>query len=392
MPIASEMRTKARAYRCIAAFFSVSAFLLVSCSTEDTFEGSSGGWSDLFPDSALESAVRAHIGKPEGPIYISDIDTITSLSSVGLNGLDPGIQDLTGIQYVSALVTLDFYMNPRIRDISPLTHLAQLKSLNLGCCDVPGEFESVVPISHLSGLTNLCLCNRGIRDLSMLGNLAELEVLDAGINHITDLSPLSALTNLHSLVLDENQISDLSPVASLHELTYLRAGENQIRDLTPLSELTHLHKLDLGLNGRLCPNATDAASPKIPPLQVSALDSIGRGNLIEDIGPLSGLTELTELILNENFISDLSPLTNLTELTLVWLTGNQISDISPLQGLTNLRDVWLGDNQITNILPLVNNPGIGNGDCVWLVHEPLDSVSIYVYIPKLEARGVLVLF
>ena len=89
-------------------------------------------------------------------------------------------------------------------------------------------------------------------------------------------------------------------------------------------------------------------------------------NSIIDIGPLSGLTNLTEL----------------------WLSTNLISDISPLSGLTNLTELWLGGNQIVDIEPLVDNTGFGEEDYVDLNSNPLSDTSITVYIPQLRANGV----
>jgi hypothetical protein len=47
-------------------------------------------------------------------------------------------------------------------------------------------------------------------------------------------------------------------------------------------------------------------------------------------------------------------------------------------------------NPISDISPLVDNPGLGEGDDVILVNNPLSEESINVYIPELEARGVTV--
>lgn len=366
--------------------------LMASCSSEEPLTGSFhfGGPIVYFTDSALEAAVRSVIGKPEGLIHVCDIDTITSFSSTGFNSLDPGIADLRGIEYMTALVELNLYMNHRIYYLSSLSGLSQLRKLNLGCCDRPGEFASLQPLSSLTNLTELSLCARQISDFSDLVTLTNLEVLDLGMNEITDISSLSLLVELRRLILDVNQISDLTPVADLSELTYLRAGFNQITDVSPLSELTKLRKLDLGANHRTCPRSADGLPWGRPPVSTSNLDDGQYANLIEDIGPLAGLTNLEELILNSNFITDLSPLASLTKLEFIWFTSNDIHDIGPLAGLTQLEDVWLGRNQITNILPLVENPGMDDGDWVTLHEEPLDSVSIHVYIPELEARGVWV--
>ena len=76
---------------------------------------------------------------------------------------------------------------------------------------------------------------------------------------------------------------------------------------------------------------------------------------------------------------------NLEELD---LSGNSISDLSPLSELTNLAQLWLYDNHIHDIQPLVDNEGLGAGDWVWLMDNPLSNEAIDTDIVTLEARGV----
>jgi internalin A len=153
---------------------------------------------------------------------------------------------------------------------------------------------------------------------------------------ITDLGGLEHFASMRALILVENQISDVSPLAGLTELQSLILTSNRISDVSPLANLTELQLLHLG------------------------------ANRIVDISPLSGLTSLTRLGLN----------------------SNQISNISPLADLTSLEWLWLNDNQITDISPLVDNPGLGEGDDVILVNNPLSEESINQHIPVLQARGV----
>jgi len=175
---------------------------------------------------------------------------------------------------------------------------------------------------------------------------------------ISDLTGLEYATNLRSLGLAGNQISDISPLANLTELTFLDIMANQISDISPLAGLSNLERLDLS------------------------------GNEISDIAPLERLTGLQELDLVVNQIVDISPLEGLTNLTHVHLGENQIGDIYPLRGFTNLEWLILQHNEISDISPLVDNPGLGEGDEVWLIDNPLSEQSINEFIPELEARGV----
>ncbi len=122
---------------------------------------------------------------------------------------------------------------------------------------------------------------------------------------------------------------------------------------------------------------------------MTGLDWLSLGsNEISDLTPLAGLTQLEDLKLPNNQISDLSALAGLAGLYGLYLPNNQISDLSALAGLAELHFLRLSDNQISDIYPLVQNPGIGDGDWVWLANNPLDETSCTIYIPELESRGV----
>jgi hypothetical protein len=79
-----------------------------------------------------------------------------------------------------------------------------------------------------------------------------------------------------------------------------------------------------------------------------------------------------------------------TDLHYLYLCLDRISDISPIANLANLTVLYLQINQISDIGPLVQNEGPGTGDLVNVQVNPPSSDSIDIYIPQLEARGVVV--
>ena len=283
-----------------------------------------------FPDPNLQAAIRQAIGKPTGDIYQSDLAGLTAL-----NASERGIANLSGLEHCSGLTYLNLFFN-QIGDISPL--------------------------SGLTSLTFLNLWDNQISDISPLSGLISLTWLDLAGNRISDISPLSGLTNLTWLGLDASNTTDLSPLSSLTSLTELSLSSNGISDISPLSGLTSLTTLYL------------------------------ENNHIADISPLSGLTSLTFLMLSQNSIVDISPLSDLTSLDSLYLDLNQVSDISPLSGPTCPTYMQLDRNQISDISPLVNNVGLTQGHWIILISNPLNSDSINVCIPQLQARGVGVMY
>ena len=304
-----------------------------------------------FPDANLEAAIRTAISKPEGPIYPSDLEGLTRLSAV-----DKNIANLTGLEQCTNLTSLILWVN-QISDISPLANLIGLTHLVLG----DNQISDISPLVNLNGLTELYLGYNQISNISPLANLTNLTSLSLDYNEISDVSPLANLNGLTKLYLDYNQISDISPLANLTNLTLLDLGGNQISNISPLANLTNLTLLDLAFNQQL-----------------------------SDISPLANLTNLQQLYIWATQISDISVLANLNSLTSLVLANNQISDISVLANLNSLTSLVLDTNQISDIYPLVDNPGLGEGDAIYLHYNPLSSDSINIYIPQLEARGVTV--
>ena len=165
-----------------------------------------------FPDPNLEALIRCAIDKPEGPIYVEDLERLSVLGAKASS-----IDDLTGLEYCT-----------------------NLRSLDLGWCQI----SDLSPLSGLINLTRLHLLGNQISDLSPVSGLINLTDLGLGGNQISDLSPLSGLTNLTWLYLGGNQISDISPLSGLINLTGLHLWENQISDIKPLVDNTGLSNGD----------------------------------------------------------------------------------------------------------------------------------------------------
>jgi hypothetical protein len=88
-----------------------------------------------------------------------------------------------------------------------------------------------------------------------------------------------------------------------------------------------------------------------------------------------------------NQIVDVSPLAGLTSLEYLALWNNQIVDVSPLAGLTSLTYLALWNNQIVEVGSLLENAGLGAGDEIRLLANPL-SEQACIDIGILEDRGV----
>ena len=136
-----------------------------------------------YPDSVGEPsvAIRETIHKPEGPIYPSDLEGLTSLDARERN-----IADLTGLEYCSNLSELQLWGN-EISDISPLADLTNLTSLVLG----DNQISDFLPLAGLTGLTSLSLHSNQISDISVLvdnNGLGEGDEVDLRWNPLSEQS------------------------------------------------------------------------------------------------------------------------------------------------------------------------------------------------------------
>lgn len=246
--------------------------------------------------------------------------------------------------------------------------------------------SSLEGIEKCKNLTWALLGLQSISDISRLATLSSLKHLEIDQNYlIADISPLAELTNLEHLNLQSNIITDISSLKGLTKLQYLNIMDNEgITDISVLSNFLELEELWMQRS------PVEDLTPIVGLTKLNTLWFASCG--VSDISPISGLTKLKLLVMPTNGISDLSPLANLTDLQYLSAIDNQISDLSPLRTLTNLERLYLTKNNITNILPLVENQGIGSGDAVLLGQNPLDSVSIHVYIPELQSRGATVVW
>jgi Leucine-rich repeat (LRR) protein len=90
------------------------------------------------------------------------------------------------------------------------------------------------------------------------------------------------------------------------------------------------------------------------PVNSTHVDLSGTGLVCADLQPLTRLTNLQSLVLDDNDIVDITIIGELKQLTLFSAMDNEIEDISPLSGLYKLQFIDLDYNNIDNISVLAN--------------------------------------
>ncbi len=286
-----------------------------------------------IPDATLRAAIRAELGKPAGPITCADMEQVTSIDSQRSE-----ISDLTGLQFAINLENLNLTGN-RVTDLGPLTNLTKLRHLNMN----GNPFASFEPLRKLTNLEELHLCCNETR--------------------ITDVSPLEGLTKLRAININGYELGDAVVwplLAKFPDLSGLWIGRNDLQDLSPLLNYKHAFAIELV------------------------------GTHIPDLAILSEFSNLTWLDLNNAVLGDLTPLHSMTRLTYLNLTGTGLHDLGFLAGLPQLETVILLDNAVRDLAPLVTSPGIGSGDYIDLMWNPLDpdDAAVQADVAELQSKGV----
>lgn len=88
---------------------------------------------------------------------------------------------------------------------------------------------------------------------------------------------------------------------------------------------------------------------------LTSLQLVGPGNTFTDLTPLSGLTKLTDLTLNQDPAltgADLAPLAGMTSLRTLQANDDPIASVSAISGMSWLTSLALTSDQIANVSPL----------------------------------------
>jgi len=107
-----------------------------------------------------------------------------------------------------------------------------------------------------------------------------------------------------------------------------------------------------------------------------------------DLGALTGLVKLKGVSIGGNSLETLPDFSNLKSLEILGFTVGYVTSLAPLIPVESLVEIWADYNLITDLTPLVDNPGIGEGDYVNVLWNPIDCTEQAVTIAELKARGV----
>ena len=294
-----------------------------------------------FSDVSLEDVVRDVLGKNIGPIMISDVENIKSLTA-----RVRGISNIDALAYFTSLEELDLYGN-RVTDLAPLSGLMSLKKLNLG-----KNFN--VMSAGGSAATGM--------DISYIRELVLLEELDLSDNMITNVESLKTLTSLKKLVLSKNRLSDIAALSECRALEYIDISYNYglntdntergIKDLSPLYDIATIQTLIAG------------------------------NNIVENIAGIEKLENVSYVELSYNFISDVAPLNALKNVKTVNLHCNSLMDINGFKDNETIETLDVSQNMITHFDVILSMKSLKKLN--WEQNNIQDYEPIYEFEEKVK--------
>ncbi len=240
-----------------------------------------------------------------------------------------GINNIEPLRGMKSLIALRFN-NTDVSDLTPLQEMENLRLLDFSNTPV----VNILPLSGLTGIQMLSMDHTGIRSLDPLKNLNALTIVQFSNTLVNDLSPLSGIQDLKKVYCDKTSVSSSSALSFMRN----KPGTLVIYETEELS--SWWMSLPIYWRALLVEHAGTSANPQSEELHqiinIKQLDLSGNSYL-QNIQPLSRLTNLSSLSLARTAIEDISPLINLSELQEIDLSQTRISDISALQNILGLE-------------------------------------------------------
>lgn len=387
--------------------------------------------SDLSPLSGLTNLVIAALDSNE----ISNISPLSSL--INLEGISLDNNQITDISPLSNLVklkNLTLYKNTitnisalsvliklegveadhnKINIIPDLSDLDSLRSINLG----NNPISDPINLAGAKNLQSISLDSCLITHFPNLPGLDSLKSLSVKSNQISTTETFYGFRNLRSLSFMGNKLTNIDNFQYLDSLRVLDLDDNDLREDLILENFKRLSILSL-VNNQLECNLSFPFSVTGNLADLHLLTKLNElyldRNKLKWLPALDSLKYLSTITLDKNYginIWNLSTLSNLTTVSArhngiasvgcfdakmtiesMNLDSNRISDLIPLGKNYFINFLSLSGNDIQEIDILLGNPGLGYGDQLFLIDNPLSNTAIYEHIPILQKAGVEVIW
>ena len=246
--------------------------------------------------------------------------------------------------------------------------------INLQELDLSGNtfMQNLLPVSRLTNLRSLNIANTEIGFLQPIQGLANLESLNIAHTYINDLKPLQDMGNLRYLNIMNTPVNDLSALANDNHIEVIEADSTTIgkRQVVALKEkqrqVTVLYQTEAlrtwwntldPIWQAIFRNAVGTQAETPSPLELQQILDLRELEItpefpIISIEPLTSLTWLERLTINNQSVSDLQPLAYKEFLVELNVQNNPVSSLKPIEESTLLELLNIENTQVDDLAPL----------------------------------------
>ena len=196
------------------------------------------------------------------------MEGLTSLEDLALppnskiQDLSP-LSGLTSLQYLFMEGTWGSDPVSYIQDLSPLSNLTQLTEISL----VVADGTDISPLKKLTNLQRLALNGKlttPSRDLSVLSDMTRLQSVSLHSLDIDTLDGVEGAVHLRNLFLSNySGVKDLTPLSELTDMQSLNLWVDGDVDLSPLENMKNLQELNLYGGENITDRSPIAHVPKV---------------------------------------------------------------------------------------------------------------------------------
>ena len=192
-------------------------------------------------------------------------------------------------------------------------------------------------VRHLEVADRLNLSNKGLSDISVLGEFSHIRQLRLGENFIRSLDPIASLTELEVLDLSDNPVVDYEALRAMSGLSQLDLSQKR-QNVKQVTDSILKYKQEMGKTS----DSDILTQNQITDLTWRAMLEINQGRgVVRDLVFLKNCERLTELNLDYTSVINLAPLKPCNQLKRISVVGLKIEDFSPLLGHVGLMEIKL---------------------------------------------------
>jgi len=274
------------------------------------------------------------------------LQTVANLKEIKISGkeeittLEP-LKELTGLKLLDCSQT-------SVTSLEPLRDLIDLEVLN--CANTLLTGNALAPLKSLSNLKELNISNTSV-DAIPFGNFVSLEIFTADNTKITTLNAFSNLKNLREVYCDNTPIKAEAAASFVKENPQVMVVYKTEVLKSWWEDLNAIWK---GIFSKQA--AVEGEPDRVQLHQIIGLTklNIEEGTRINNLQPLSELSNLEELSFSNTAVSSLLPLRQLDKLRVLECPKNPIFELDPLESLTSLEYINFENTPVKKLDPLEN--------------------------------------